>query len=166
VRSCGDGIRQRGPQPCRGHGERGGSVELRPLVARAAQQHELALRACAAQRVVQGLPLGRCDDVVAVAVRDEEGWRMGRDVGEQAEDTSTIGGVCHSTHTEQTRFEGEREQAGLDVAAGAGHEQVGLPEPVDDGLDPAGLLEIAADGALELVVAGGQRQERAEVRAR
>lgn len=52
-----------------------GSVELRPFMTGAAEQEELGARACPAQRVVQRFTLGRCDNVVEVAVRDQEGGR-------------------------------------------------------------------------------------------
>jgi hypothetical protein len=56
---------------------------------------------------MQGLAFGRCDDVVAVAVRDQEGWRLGRDSGEQAEVSGALGDLGHRAHAEQTRFERE-----------------------------------------------------------
>jgi hypothetical protein len=59
----------------------------------ASQQHELRVRAGSAQRVMQGFAFGRCDDVVAVAVCDEERWRLGRDSGEQAEVSGALGGL-------------------------------------------------------------------------
>jgi hypothetical protein len=130
----------------------------------ASQQHELGVRAGPAQRVVQGLPLGDRDDVVPVAVRDQEGRRLGRDPGEQAEVRGMIGGLDHRTHAQQTRLERERQEARLDTAAGAGDEQVGLTEPMDDGLDVAGLLAVSADSAFEPAIARRQRQERAELR--
>jgi hypothetical protein len=156
--------RQLVAEPCRGHGQGGGTVELRSLMPGASQQHELGVRVGPAQRVVQGLPLGDRDDVVPVAVRDQEGRRLGRDPGEQAEVRGMIGGLDHRTHAQQTRLERERQEARLDTAAGAGDEQVGLTEPMDDGLDVAGLLAVSADSAFEPAIARRQRQERAELR--
>ena len=72
-----------------------------------------------------------------------------RDSGEEAEVSGAIGGLGRRGHAEQTRLEGERKQAGFDVAAGAGREQIGLPEPVHDSLDVAGLIEVAAHSAFE-----------------
>ena len=73
------------------------------------------------------------------------------------------GGVGDVRHTQQPGLEGERQQPGLHLGAGAGRGQVGLAEPVDHRLDGAGLAEMPADSALEPVDPGGQGQQRAQV---
>jgi hypothetical protein len=69
-------------------------------VAGASQQHELGVRAGSAQRVMQSFPFGWCDDVITVTVGDEEGWRLGRDSGDQAEAPGAVGGVNDRPHAE------------------------------------------------------------------
>ena len=70
-----------------------------------------------------------------------------------------IGNLADVAHSEQIRFEPERKDAGFDVVAGAGNDQVRLAEPVDHGLDSARLFDVAADGALQRGIGAGQCEQ-------
>jgi NADH dehydrogenase len=108
---------ERGAEPGGGQRQRGRLVELRSLMPGAAQQLKPALGPGPDQRMMQGQALGGEDDVVPVAVRDQERRRASRHPRQQAQVAGPAGRVGDVRHTQQPGLEGERQQAGLHLGA-------------------------------------------------
>jgi NADH:ubiquinone reductase (H+-translocating) len=110
-------LAERGAEPGGGQRQRGRLVELRSLMPGAAQQLKPALGPGPDQGMMQGQALGGEDDMVPVAVRDQERRRASRHPRQQAQFPGPAGRVGDVRDTQQPGFEGERQQAGLHLGA-------------------------------------------------
>jgi hypothetical protein len=79
----------------------------------AAKKLEPAVNVGPDQSCVQGLPLGRRNNVVPVPVRDQERGSAGRHPRQQAQLAAPVGGVGNVRDAQQAGLEGKRQKMGL-----------------------------------------------------